>query len=228
MSRAPVARERLERFHSWLGVGPLTAYMVFHLWQQWPALASPAAWSDRVRATSRSWVLFLVAAFFLAHAGLGWWRWRSRAGDAASGAVPETPDARGLARLQALTGVLGFAFIVYHVWRVGLPGGGLHASAMGAYHALMTSLGTPIETAATIVGVSCLCFHLGHGLARAAEHAGIVQGAAAIRRARLGVGAFGFVLWGAALHLVGHFAIGEGLWAGVLRALAPLIDLGGA
>jgi succinate dehydrogenase / fumarate reductase cytochrome b subunit len=220
MARAARLHDTLARVQSALGVFPLGAYLGFHLWEQWPALVSPEAWVDRVRSTtSRGWEITLVLVPLVAHAGLGVWRMlRDEIGS-------DTPDAsaRGLRRLQALTGAVTFAFLAYHLVQVWGPTSPPHASARDGYAALWSSLGRPLDLIAYLVGVSCVCFHFAHGLARAAVTWNLVRDAAALRRTRLVAGATGFLLWGAMLHLAGHFALGEGLFAGPARALAALV-----
>lgn len=220
MAREALREDRLARLHGLLGVVPLGAYLVFHLWEQWPALDSREAWVDRMRATtSRPWEIALVLVPLAAHAGLGAWRLLRRSRKEAA----STSAARGLARLQVLTGGIAFAFIAYHVAQVWQPIAGPHASARDAYAALWHALGRPLDLVLYLVGISCVCFHFAHGLTRAAASWGLVRDALALRRARFAAGAAGFLLWGATLHLVGHFAIGEGLFAGPVRAVGRLV-----
>lgn len=220
MAREALREDRLARLHGLLGVVPLGAYLVFHLWEQWPALDSREAWVDRMRATtSRPWEIALVLVPLATHVGLGAWRFLGRSPKEAT----PTWDTRGLARLQALAGGIAFAFIAYHVTQVWQPIAGPHASTRDAYATLWRALGRPLDLVLYLVGISCVCFHFAHGLTRAAARWGLVRDALALRRARFVAGAAGFLLWGAMLHLVGHFAIGEGLFAGPVRALGGLV-----
>lgn len=220
MAPGPRTHDRLARLQGVLGVFPLAAYLVFHLWEQWPALDSREAWVDRVRTTmSPPWEIALVLVPLGLHAGLGAWRFLTRTRRDAT----LTADARGLARLQALTGAIALAFIAFHVAQVWQPMSGPHAQARDAYAVLWHALGRPADLVIYLVGISCVCFHLAHGLTRLAASWGLVRDPVALRRARLAAGAAGFLLWGASLHLVGHFAIGEGLFAGPVRAVQRLV-----
>lgn len=212
--------DRLARLQGVLGVVPLGAYLVFHLWEQWPALDSREGWVDRVRTTtSRPWEIALVLVPLGLHACLGAWRFVARTRRDAT----LTADARGLARLQALTGAIAVVFIAYHVAQVWQPMSSPHASTRDAYAVLWHALGRPVDLVLYLVGISCVCFHLALGVTRAAGSWGLVRDAVALRRARFAAGAAAFLLWGAALHLVGHFAIGEGLFAGPVRAVQRLV-----
>lgn len=219
MPRVTAPEDWLARLQSALGFGALGAYLWFHLWQQWPVLDGPDAWAERARATSRPWGLGLVAIVLVVHGALGWRRYllRGRRAD------PAAPGADGLRRLQVVTGMVVLAFAAYHVVHVGAGMSGPHASARDAYRALRASLGQPVELVIYLVGISCACFHFAHGLVRAAMSWGLVRDARALRRARWVAGALGFVLWGATLHVLGHFAIGEGLWSAPTRAVAHLV-----
>lgn len=199
----PGAPDRLARLHGVLGL-LLGAYVVHHLWMQWPALDGRDAWLVRARFGTFAWEVALVGLLLAAHAALGAMRVRHPP-------PGESPDARGLRRLQALTGAVVLAFLAYHVVQVGAFSSGPHAHALSAYGTLRRDLGRPFDLVAYIVGISCVCFHVGHGLVRVALGWNIVRSAGSIRVARFAAGLAGFVLWLALVHVLGAFAIGEGL-----------------
>lgn len=198
------ALDPLTRLHGLLGIW-LGGYLLFHLWEQWPALAGREAWLERMRATtSRRWEIALVLVPFATHVVLGLvralrdWNRGQR-------------DARGLARLQALTGVGALLFVVHHVRQVWSPASGPHTHLLSGYAALRHEVGRPIDLVLYVVGISCIAFHLAHGLVRLATAWGGPRSVQALRLARYAAGLAGFALWLALLHLLGHFAIGEGL-----------------
>lgn len=204
MSGETPGARALTRLHRFLGVW-LGGYLVFHLWEQWPALAGREAWLERMRTTTaRPWEIALVLVPLAAHALIGAVRaargWRS-----ASGAVD------GLGRVQAAAGVVVLLFVGYHLVQVWAPAAGPHAHLLAEYAVLRAEAGRPLDLVIYLVGISCVSFHVGHGLARAAAAAGVARSPRAARTARFAAGVAGFALWLAFLHLLGHFAIGEGL-----------------
>jgi succinate dehydrogenase hydrophobic anchor subunit len=198
-------RPMLARVQSLLGLVPLAAYLVWHVYQTWPALEDRELWVDRaLHAPGRAVIVACVLVPMAVHALLGLARLRQRAPDALTG-----PPA--LRTLQAVTGMLVLAFTVYHLQQVwGVPEGP-HASPRTAYAALLRALGRPMELAIYLIGITAVCFHLAHGLSRAAVTFAVARTPAAVRRYRLIAGALGFVLWAAFLQLLGQFALGEPL-----------------
>jgi succinate dehydrogenase/fumarate reductase cytochrome b subunit (b558 family) len=200
----------LARVHSLLGAVPLGAFLLFHLYQTWPVLAGREQWVDRaLHSPSRFWIALWVLVPIALHALLGAIRLRR-----------ETPNpltgARALRAIQAATGALVLAFVIYHLLQVWAEAEGPHASERGAYAALWRSLGQPMELAIYLIGVTAVCFHVAHGLSRTAVTFGLARTPAAVRRCRYGAGALGFALWAALLQLLAQFALGE-----------PLIVVGG-
>lgn len=208
------APDRLARVHGALGL-LLGAYVVYHLWTQWPALAGRDAWLARARSVELAWVAGLVVLLVLGHAVLGFVRFRHDHRGASR-------DARGLGRLQASSGAVVFAFLAYHVVQVGAFSAGPHAHALSAHAILSRDLGRPFDLVLYVVGVTCVSFHFGHGLVRAASGWDIVRGDGAVRAARFVAGLAAFVLWLGLVHLLGVFASGEGLLPfGGLTGAAP-------
>jgi hypothetical protein len=82
----------------------------------------------------------------------------------------------------------------------------------GAYDILWNELGTPVTLFIYVIGVSAVCFHLAHGLCRAATRAGLVSSKKGVNGLRYAAGAIGFVLWAASLQLISRFAVGQGLF----------------
>ncbi len=194
----PSARDAALATHSWLGVLPLAAFAAFHLWQQWPALDSRAAWVERASTWQLAWPLgALVLAVMAAHAWLGLRAARSERALAA-------PHA--LAGFQRATGLLVLGFLLYHLSQVWPPARGPHASVGDSYDVLWSALGTPAALVAYVLGVSALAFHLATGLARFAERRWPRISRTVVRYC---AGALGLLLWLGYLQVVGRFAIGE-------------------
>ena len=197
----------LARVHSLLAVVPLGTYLIFHLYQLWPALSGREQWVDRaLHAPSRYVTAAWVLAPLLMHAVLGGvrlWREPNRA----------LCGERGLRAVQAATGALALGFVVVHVLQVWDAGAGPHASPLSAYGALWRTLGQPLELSVYLIGLSALSFHVAHGLSRTAVTFGLARTEVAVRRCRLGAGALGFALWAVLLQLLARFALGEPLIA---------------
>jgi succinate dehydrogenase / fumarate reductase cytochrome b subunit len=195
----------LSRVHSLLGVVPLGTYLLWHVYENWPALHDREAWVDRaLHGPSRAWAIAWVLVPLALHAGLGVVRLRRAAADQLTGP-------RGLRVLQAATGVLVLAFVVYHVQQVWVVSEGPHADQRASYAVLWRTLGRPLDLTIYLIGITALCFHVAHGLSRAAVTFRLARTPRAALHWRYGASAFGFALWFALLQLLGHFALGEPL-----------------
>jgi succinate dehydrogenase/fumarate reductase cytochrome b subunit len=195
----------LARVQSLLGLVPLAAYLVWHVYRTWPALESREAWVDRaLYGPGRGVIVACVLAPMALHAVLGLLRWRRRPADALTGAP-------ALRTLQAVTGALVLGFTLYHLQQVWAVPEGPHASPRTAYAALIRTLGRPFELTIYLIGITAVCFHLAHGLSRAAVTFAVARTPASVRACRLVAGALGFALWAAFLQLLGQFALGEPL-----------------
>jgi succinate dehydrogenase / fumarate reductase cytochrome b subunit len=195
----------LPRVHALLGIVPLGSYLVFHIYQTWPALADRELWVERAMSgPSRDLVLVWVLLPLALHALLGLVRLRR---------APDSPlnGPKGLRAVQAATGVLALLFVVHHLMQVWSVAPGPHSSPRDVYALLMRELGRPLQASIYVIGVTALCFHLGLGLSRASVSFGLARSARAVRRARFAGGTAGFVLWVLLLQLLGHFAIGQRL-----------------
>lgn len=206
---------RIARAQSLLGVFPLAAFLVLHLVQVFSAFDGRVAWvaSQAGAAPGAALGGGLLLALLL-HGWLGVLRWRARP------AVGSEPGDRGLARVQLVTGVIAAAFIAYHVWQLWPEPPGPHVDPARSYDRLHDTLGSWPQLVAYVLGITALCFHLGHGLSRLPFSWGAEPTRGRIMRARLAGGLLGLVLWFAALQVVGYFATGEGVWPQG-RAVAP-------
>jgi succinate dehydrogenase / fumarate reductase cytochrome b subunit len=196
----------LARVHALLGLIPLGGYLVYHLVETWSVLEGREAWVDRGGEHGpRVLIVALVLVPLALHALLGIARLLRQPTDPLTGA-------RGLRTLQALTGLIALAFIAFHVGEVWSVGSGPHADARAYYAVVYRSAGQPLHLAAYLVGLTALCFHVGHGVSRAGVTLGIVR----TTRAQFGFRVVGFILgftlWALLLQVLSHFALGEGLF----------------
>lgn len=198
---------RFDRAHSLLGVFPLAVFVGAHIVHVSSALDGRVAWVAQVVQGRPGAALGAGLALALgAHAWLGVRRLRARAQGAAG------PQARGLSRVQLVTGLVAAAFIAYHTMHLWPEPVGPHTDPASSYDRLFATLGRWPHLGAYVVGVTALCFHIGHGLARLPFSWGMEVRPGRWLGARLLGGAAGFVLWLLALDVVGYFANGEGLW----------------
>lgn len=199
----------LARLHSLLGVAPLFAFVLLHVYWQWPALDGRDAWAeDAAHGALSTGVLVLVLLSFALHALLGAVRVAREA--------PVPGDLRGpagLRHVQAVTGLIALCFVLYHMVTLGVLDGGAHTGVRTPYARLWNGLGRPYELAIYLIGLAAVCLHLGHGLSRAAVTWNLARSARAVLVWRLSAGAIAFGVFGLMLQLVAHFAIGTSLLA---------------
>jgi hypothetical protein len=197
----------LVRSHSLLGVGLLGGFLIYHLARMWPVLDSREAWVRSVADRSEhrmliGWVLVVMAV----HAVLGAMRLARDRGKVVD------RDERGLRWIQAGSGLLIAAFVVYHVAHLWGRDAAPHGSTRAIYDALWSGLGQPLQLGIYLLGLSLACLHFGLGLSRAAL--GMVADPSPTTRLllRVAAGAIGFGLWALWLQVLGHFVIGQRLF----------------
>jgi succinate dehydrogenase / fumarate reductase, cytochrome b subunit len=160
-ARGAAASSLSRRLHSASGLFPLGAYLFFHAWEHWPVRAGRDALFARLEHSSH--VLpetLLVLLPLLMHALLG----VRLAREPDPGASYAGPAYR---RLQALTGALAAAFLLYHLsvsWWPRLVDPNPIGAAFGATAA---GAGTLTGLSLHAVGIAAVCAHFGQGLGAA-------------------------------------------------------------
>ncbi|HMI92695.1 MAG TPA: hypothetical protein VK509_15070 [Polyangiales bacterium] len=199
----------LARSHALLGAGLLGGFLIYHLLQLWPVLAAREAWVASVpeggggHRMLAGWVLVVLVV----HGVLGAMR------IARSKGAELSRDERGLRSIQAISGVLIGAFVVYHLVHVWGLDAEPHGSARAIYDRLWRSLGQPLQMSAYLLGISLVCFHFGHGLSRVVLGWGSAPPSSGRRLVvRVLAGVIGFGLWGFWLQVLAHFVIGQRLF----------------
>ena len=178
------------------------AYLVFHIWQQWPAVISTDAWLERARNAALPGPLKLaLAAVAIGHVLLGALRLRLGPHPA-----DDAYDA-GMRRLQLFFGGLVLVFLAVHLPLVRWTPG--PASTVLDVHSRLTGqVGTPLLMLVHLVGLAAACGHLALGLGRAAATFGLVRDPRPVYVA--GALAAGFLFF-QGLQVLAVFAIGEPL-----------------
>ena len=195
----------LARVHALLGLIPLGGYLAYHVYGTWPVLHSRELWVMEHRTRpSMALVITLVLVPLLLHAVLGLFRLLRTADAPLNGP-------RGLRVLQAVTGLLALGFVALHVSAMWAASEGPHADARAAYQALFHAAGRPQVWVPYLIGITALCFHVGHGIARAAVSLRLARTPKSVFGFRTFGFALGAVLWALLLQLLAQFAIGQPL-----------------
>lgn len=176
----------LRKLHSLTGVAPVGLFLALHLWSQSAALRGRAAYDASFARAERlpfqpllEIVLVLVPLVFHASYGLVLTA-RSRP------TVGRHPTNRNwMYTAQRVTGIVSFAWILWHVGQTWLPRVVGRIDARQVHPTLVADLswtvqGLPVAALAMVVGVGAASFHLAHGL----WTAGIGWGLLLTRRAQ--------------------------------------------
>lgn len=194
--------QTLRKIHSFIGLLPLGAYLLFHAFEQSAARTGRDAAIARLAVTSSTplEVLFVLVPL-LAHAVLGLYL-ASTQDDRASPYV-----SRSFRRLQLSTGVVTALFLGLHVvtvWSARVREG----RAAAAYTAMTNQVGTLPAAALYVLGTSCVCWHFAQGLSAA-----LLRTAPNLspRVVRVGCAIVGLGLWITFIDELAAYATGSAL-----------------
>lgn len=160
--------EILRKLHSFTGLLPLGAYLLFHAYEQFAARGGRVEAVARLdRTTSAPLEVLCVLLPLLVHAALGVRLARLRRVQALAASVEvdaSFPYASANFRsLQLWSGVLSAAFLVWHVAGVWVPRVVAERPAAG-YGAMVDHAATVTRAALYVLGTSAVCVHFGQGL----------------------------------------------------------------
>ncbi|HEY1253124.1 MAG TPA: succinate dehydrogenase [Thermoanaerobaculia bacterium] len=195
-------RSRFRRWHSIAGVVPLGVFLAFHLFVNASARRGPDAYNATVRRLQQLPLLGAVEILCL----LAPLAFHAVGGLFVIATVPvarEEPTSAGRARalLQRVTGVLLFAFILFHLWTARLVQLDDHES-LDLFRLMQAALASPWIRAAYVGGILAAAGHLAMGLCAFAQSWGLARSS----RARAAVAVAASVLF-AGLSAVGIRAI---------------------
>lgn len=199
--------------HSFLGRVLLPAYLLYHLWEHWPALSGLDPWRERVEAGLTGPAAALLIALPIVMHGLVGLGLSLGVGSQAPQVDSTDPLHAALRPLRMVTGGLILGFLLYHLWHVGMLAPGPHNTVATAFGRLWHDLGRPVPLVIYVLGISAACLHVGLGLSRAAAD-GLAENPPVARWAPLAVGAVVAPVWLMFMELIAFFANGEGLWPG--------------
>ena len=193
----------LRRLHSLSGIVPIGAFLIEHFISNSESANGVQAYNDQVKFLTSlpfvhvlEWVFIFIPLLY--HALYGIWIWYR--GDSN---VSEYPwSGNWLYTSQRWTGIIAFAYILYHVidmrfMGVHLMGGGYN----NAFSKVWFDFQNPWVVAIYVIGIVAASWHFSYGVWLFAAKWGLTVGDKARRK-------FGFVCLGLAIALVGI-----GLWS---------------
>jgi succinate dehydrogenase / fumarate reductase cytochrome b subunit len=187
--------EILRKLHSFTGLFPLAAYLLFHAYEQLAVRAGRQAAILRLdRTTHAPLEVLCVLLPIMLHAALGVHLARTR-GPVAPGRPGDAsfPYASfAFLRLQVWSGVISACFLVWHVAGVWVPRVVAARPAAG-YGAMVDHVATLPLAALYVLGTSAVCVHFGQGLSAVCLRYHILP--LGPRAARLLFGFLAVVLW---------------------------------
>lgn len=156
--------ELLRKLHSFTGLFPLGAYLLFHAYE---GLAARGGRTQAVLRLERTtYAPFEVICLFLpllVHAALGVRLARASAQARQSGEDGAPYASPNFRSLQLWTGVISAAFVLWHVAGVWLPRVVAGRPAAG-YGAMVDHAGTLPRAVLYVVGTTAVCAHFAQGL----------------------------------------------------------------
>ena len=172
-SSAPSGASRLSRkLHSLTGVVPIGVFLAFHLATNASAVRGAEAYNAMARRLQGlplvvAIELLLIAAPLFFHAVYGMFLM-------ASDEPPSVGARRRLATAQRATGVVLFAFVLFHLWTARLVQIHDHES-LDLFRLMQSALANPWIRAAYFAGILSATFHFSAGLWTFAETWGIAM-----------------------------------------------------
>lgn len=176
------------RLHSLSGIIPVGAFILEHFISNAFATNGPAAYAKQVKFLTGlpfadPWLeIFGIYLPILYHAGYGiyiWWRGESNVGDYKFAG-------NWMYTVQRYTGILVFAYILYHTWYMRFSGVHLFGAPGAAYGKVQAEfMSAPWVVPVYVIGILCACWHFGYGIFLFCAKWGVVTGDRARKRMTL-------------------------------------------
>ena len=149
-----------DKLHSLSGIIPIGAFLAEHFWSNSYALVSPerynatAAGLEQIpwRVTVEFLFIWLPIAFHGCYGLWIWWRGKTNV-------FAHPWMANWLYTLQRWTGIVAFAYIIWHVW---LERFSMHGRS--TYAGVAQSFASPYYAVFYVIGILAASFHLGNGV----------------------------------------------------------------
>jgi succinate dehydrogenase / fumarate reductase cytochrome b subunit len=184
--------EILRKLHSFTGLFPLGAYLLFHAYEQLAVRQGRTAEILRLdRTTSAPLEVTCVLLPLLLHAALGvrLARVSARRSEAADTFAYASP---AFVRLQMWSGIVSACFLLWHVAGVWLPRV-IAARPAAGYGAMVDHASTLPMAALYVLGITAVCVHFAQGLSAVCLRYQILK--VPPRAARIVFGLVGMLLW---------------------------------
>ena len=173
------------RLHSLTGIVPVGLFLLEHILSNAEALSGVGAYNAQVKFLTglpfrlglEIFGIFIPLAFHALYGVYIWWRGENNVID-----YPWTGN--WFYTLQRYTGIVVFAYVVFHLWTMRFTGVHLTEHYDASFWKVQNELSHPLLLAAYVVGMVAACWHFGYGLFLFAAKWGIVTGAKAQRRAQ--------------------------------------------
>ncbi|NEX18156.1 MAG: succinate dehydrogenase [Halochromatium sp.] len=200
----------LRRLHSLLGLAPVGAFLVFHLWENSQSRFGAVHYNEEVVGALQGLnyllliELFVIALPLLFHAGYGLLIIRDGRAE---------PQRYGYLRnwlywLQRISGLALILFLLLHVGLTRIAGLFDPAISANLFGHMQQALSQPLIFALYLIGVLLAVFHLANGLATAAIVWGLTSSAEAQRRFGWFCAGFGLLLAALGVHgLIGFLIL---------------------
>ena len=154
----------LRRLHSLSGIVPIGGYLAFHLWENYKATQGAEAYNEAARTLQETpfaivLEILVIALPILFHGIYGLF---------VTGTARPNPFSNGYLRnvmytLQRVTGVIVFAFILFHYWTTRLVQLHDHAS-LDLFQLVRSTVANPWIYAFYVAGILSATFHLANGI----------------------------------------------------------------
>ena len=154
----------LRRLHSLSGIVPVGAYLAFHLWENHAATRGPEAYNEMSRRLQQMPLaifleIFVIAVPLLFHGIYGLFITTT----ARPNVISNRYVRNWMYFLQRVTGVLVFAFILFHYWTTRLVQLQDHES-LDLFRLVQSTVENPWLFAFYVAGILSATFHLANGI----------------------------------------------------------------
>jgi succinate dehydrogenase / fumarate reductase, cytochrome b subunit len=173
----------LRRLHSLTGIIPIGAFLFEHiLISNASAIGGPAAYARQVRFLASLPLVFALELVFIwipiaFHGLYGIYIWYRGEGNV--GEYPWTGN--WMYTAQRWTGIVAFAYIVWHTWTMRFTGVDLHDFPGASFGKVQAELFSPGLLAFYVIGLVAASWHFAYGIWLFAAKWGITTGEAARR-----------------------------------------------
>jgi succinate dehydrogenase / fumarate reductase cytochrome b subunit len=173
-------RSLLRRLHSLSGIVPIGGFLAFHLYENHAATRGADAYNAMAHRLQTVPLAVAIEIFVIAlpiafHGIYGLFLTSTPLPS------PASPLRNLLNVLQRTTGVIAFAFLLFHYWTTRLVQIHDHGS-LDLFHQVQAALGNPWIFAFYVLGILSAVFHLANGMRTFAIEWGLTVSPAARRR----------------------------------------------